>query len=908
MSITFGLLLLAAASRFQERPAEVPVFASTVTAVVLDVSVFDDQGRPVSDLRPEEFVVSVDRQPRRVVHAQFRSYGAGLEPARTLDGEFPPFSTNQGSGRGRAIFVVVDQENLALGSSRVLQSLADNLLAGLGPRDQVAVLTLPGPLTRLPLTSDQARLRPALASISGRSRPSSYRLTLAEAAAFTDNDTLTWRETLARECPRTASPTSSVVARSCADSLEAEARGLMQGFRAEASSVVSGLRALVGKLKQTPGRKALILITEGFGDQAGSELNSLAEDAAAARVTLQVTLLEASAGDPSVRRMQRNTGAERQLRTTAAERLASLAGGGLVRAIGDGESAFMRIAAELSGDYLVGFEPEPGDRDGKTHQVRVECTRRGLTLRTRSAQKFPAAPREIRRHEDALLAALEAHDQLGELPLKVATYTLPERGGASARILIGAEIGRSGAAPRTAAVGFVLADETGGVVKSGFEPPTGADRDATAPLPFHASVSVPPGRYLLKLAAVDDRGRAGTVVHPARAALTYAGSLELSDLILASRRSEGTPLPEVDPQVADGRLVGYLEIHAKDELDLVNARVALEVTARDSGSVLVSSGTTAQAQEPGWGALQGNLELGVLPPGEYVASAVVSVRGQTVRRVSRPFRIAGGWQAGSESRSLSFGDIATALPSFDRSQALGPEVVGPVLDRLERVSGARVLALARERLATRALEGLADLEAGQADPLSLAFLRGLGLFARGQDAPAADQFRAALRLSSEFLPAVFYLGACYAAGGNDREAAGAWRTALVDDAVAPTGYRLIGEALLRANEPEEALEMLEEAQGLWPTAETWQRPLGFAHALAGHRAEAVAALGEHVERRPDDLGALFVVTRLLFDEHVRSPSQGQERERLARYARNYVAAGGPELAVVDRWLKYLEGH
>jgi VWFA-related protein len=905
MSIASAWLLLAAAL-VQEPAAEVPVFASGVTAVMLDVSAFDEDGRPVPDLRPEELVVSVDRQARRVVSAQFRAYGPAAAPARASEDGFPPFSSNEGPGRGRLIFLVVDQENLALGSTRILHSLADSLLAGLGPRDQVAVMTLPGPLTRLQLGPDHAKLRPALSSITGRSRPSSFRLTLSEAAAL-DGDTLTWRETLARECPRTTSSASSVVAKSCADSLEAEARSLMQSFRAEAASLVSGLRTLVGTLKQTPGRKALVLVTEGFGEQTASELNSLAEDAVAARITLQVALVEPSAGDPSVRRMQRYSGAERQLRTLAAERLASLAGGGLVRVLGDGQAAFSRIAAELSGDYLVGFEPEPGDRDGKTHQVRVECTRRGVSVRSRAAQRLPPPPREIRRHEDALLAALETHDQMGELPLKVATYALPERGGARTRVLIGSEIGRAGAAPRRAAVGFVVADETGAAIASGFEPPAGADHDAGRPLSFDASVSVPPGRYLLKLAALDDRGRVGTVVHPVRASLNYAGALETSDLVLGTTRAEGAPLPNVDPQVADGRLVGYLEIHARDELDLVNARVALEVTGRDSSSVLAASATELRAQQPGWGALQGALDVGALPPGDYVASAVVSLRGQAVRRLSRSFRIVGGSGAGASLRPIAFGDLAAALPRFDRREALRPELVGPFLDRLERLTaGQAAAALARERLAAGQLGRLAELD-GDGRSLGVAFLRGLGLFAEGQDAPAAEQFRTALRASSEFLPAVFYLGACYAAGGKDLEAAGAWRTSLAGAGAAPVSYRLIGEALLRANQPEEALEMLQEARGLWPGEETWQRPLGFAHALVGERSEAVAVLAPHVERRPEDLDALFVVTRILFDEHVKSPYQGEERERLARYARSYVAAGGPQQAVVGRWLQYLEG-
>ncbi len=902
MSIAAVVLLLFASVPPQ---SEAPVFGASVGAMSLDVNAFDDDGRPVPDLRPEEFVVRVDREPRRVISARFRSYAPGSAVSRPPEGEWPTFSTNDGAGQGRIIFVLVDQENLSLGSSRVMQSLADRLLEGLGPRDQVSVLTLPGPQTRLRLTADHARLRPALVSISGRSRASSFRLTLYEASAFVDNDVFAWRETLARECPRTAGATSTAVSRSCAESLETEARGLVQGFRSEASAIVSGLRSLMGSLKKTPGRKALILVTEGFGEQ-GSDLKSLAEEAVAARAMLHVVLLEDSAGDSSVRRLQRNSSAERQLRTAAAERLASLAGGGgLVRAIGGGEAAFSRIAGELSGDYLVGFEPQAGDRDGKAHQVRVECTRRGVTLRARSVEIFPAPARELRRTEDVVMAALEAHDTLADLPLKVATHSLSDRKTAKTRILVSAEIGRSGKAPRSVAVGFVVADETGGIVTSGFEPPTSGATGVEHPLPFRATVSVPAGRYLLKLAAVDEQGRAGSVVHPLRAGLTYAGPLELSDFVLATHSSESTPLPDIDPRISDGRLVGYLELHAKDELDLVNARVSLEVSGRDSTAVLLASPAAERGSETGWSARQGSLDVGLLPPGEYVASAVVSISGQTLRRLSRPFQVAGGAGASGVARNVGFDDVASALKPFARGDVLGADSLGGALDRLERSASDGAAGVARQRIASGEIPSLAELQEG--DALSLAFLRGLGLFARGDDRAAADQFRAALRASSEFLPAVFYLGACYAASGKDQEAAGAWRTSLAGEGAFPASYRLIGEAMLRANQADEALEILQEGKELWPADASFARPLGIAHALAGNRDEALEALGAHVESHRDDLGALFLATRLLFDRHVESPLLGRERDLLLRRARGYVAAGGPEQAVVARWLKYVEG-
>ena len=41
------------------------------------------------------------------------------------------------------------------------------------------------------------------------------------------------------------------------------------------------------------------------------------------------------------------------------------------RSIGNADNAFARLALELSGYYLLGFEPESVDRDGKPHRIKV---------------------------------------------------------------------------------------------------------------------------------------------------------------------------------------------------------------------------------------------------------------------------------------------------------------------------------------------------------------------------------------------------------------------------------------------------------------------------------------------------------------------------------------------------------
>ena len=97
-----------------------------------------------------------------------------------------------------------------------------------------------------------------------------------------------------------------------------------------------------------------------------------------------------------------------------------------------------------------------------------------------------------------------------------------------------------------------------------------------------------------------------------------------------------------------------------------------------------------------------------------------------------------------------------------------------------------------------------------------------------------------------------YLGACYAAGGNDKEAAGAWRTALIKEGDALPLHVLLADALLRQDRGDLALEALDGARARWPADDGLKRRFVIAALLAGEYADGLQTLDELVERRVDD--------------------------------------------------------
>ena len=57
-------------------PAQQPVFRGGVDLVTLDVRVIDKDGKPVRGLKPEDFVVTLEKQPRPVRALDFLEFGS----------------------------------------------------------------------------------------------------------------------------------------------------------------------------------------------------------------------------------------------------------------------------------------------------------------------------------------------------------------------------------------------------------------------------------------------------------------------------------------------------------------------------------------------------------------------------------------------------------------------------------------------------------------------------------------------------------------------------------------------------------------------------------------------------------------------------------------------------------------
>jgi len=121
---------------------------------------------------------------------------------------------------------------------------------------------------------------------------------------------------------------------------------------------------------------------------------------------------------------------DRYVRTEGLELLTSASRGALFNVVGTGGGIFDRIEAELSGYYLIGVESNPADHDGKTHSVRVEVTRKGLTVRSRRGFVSSPADSVAKSPREQVAAAIATPLPIAALPLRATTFSSrgPSRG------------------------------------------------------------------------------------------------------------------------------------------------------------------------------------------------------------------------------------------------------------------------------------------------------------------------------------------------------------------------------------------------------------------------------------------------------------------------------------------------
>lgn len=923
-------LLLCAALQAQQPQLPRPSFETKTELVLVDVNVVDRDSKPVPTLTASDFTVEVNGQPRPIASIQFISTApTNVTPSSPRESAA---SSNESTTTGRLLLFVVDESSLRVGASRSILRTAQTLFERLAPGDMIGLARIPTGVGSVEFTADRQRIIDSLMRVTGggSTRIGVARVNISEAWALENNDPSTFQQAVDRECQGETGPGLEA----CRDQVESDARSLLIEASARARATLQSLEALLRNLVQLKTPVNIVMLSEGmFVARDRQSMTELGRRAAEARATIHIIRPGQSFFDIEDRGLSSANSRffDDSLMSEGLEQVAAQTRGSMATVLGNGAIAFDRLGRELSGYYLIGFEPTDADRTGRERRIKVEVKTRGLTVRAR--------PTFVIRNDTAETAntsALTPMQQLGEvlksplpvrgLPMRVASYSAVEAGN-KVRVVITAEVGDPATTPAEWPIGVIILDKNEKIVmnRGGMSTLAPASARGESPRLVLTSVVLDPGEYTLRMAAVDDTGRGGSVHHSINARLNRIGNaVSASDLILVPQPPSPGELPRPRPStVIDNETVSAMvELTGSDQGLLGRAKVTLQISDAENGNPLVNV-EARQASRGNVRAFAATMRLGVLPAGEYVARALITVPGQPELRLTRPFMLSPTAIAAVEPppalgvpidpdappAPVAPSRIMAPVPRFSASTILTPAVVQPFLDGLADMHppSPEVEAVI-EKARAGAYEAPATPGSSPDDELNLAFVRGLGALSRGEHAQAAAWFQQTLKGASDFLGAAFYLGATHAVSGRDRDAIGAWQMALLSENPGAV-YPVLVDALLRIGDGRQALEVLEEAPSAWEDDNARLRREAIALAMIGDFSAALPKLKDQLDNtKNDDQPLLFVALQVLFKMHQQDKSLSPDN--LAKF-RNYVERhqklGGPDRALVETWRRAVLG-
>ena len=367
-------------------PVDEDVVRITTNLVQVDAVVTDKNGKPVTDLRPEEIQISEDGRPQKITHFSFVIADSRVGPppksAVLVDknaAPAPPPILRPEQVR-RTIALVVDDLGLSFESTHfVRQALKNFVDQQMQPGDLVAIIRTGGGMGALQqFTADKRQLYAAIDRVrwyaNGRGGVSAF-------AQIEDNSNQSEEAQAANE-----------------DFNQFREDLFAVGTLGAVSYVIRGLHEL-------PGRKSILLISDGFriysrddptrNYRALERLRRLIDQANRSSVViytmnatgLQTLMLTAadSTGQMTAEQVEQQLSNRRSTAFETQEGLDFLArqtGGIAIKNSNDLSGGIRRVMEDQKSYYLIGYRPDESTFDARTgrrmfHKLSLKVTRPG---------------------------------------------------------------------------------------------------------------------------------------------------------------------------------------------------------------------------------------------------------------------------------------------------------------------------------------------------------------------------------------------------------------------------------------------------------------------------------------------------------------------------------------------------
>lgn len=701
-----GVLLLGVTTGAQQPTPPPPVpapqgdqppvtFRVEINYVEVDAIVTDEQGKVVTDLKQDDFVVLEDGKPQKVStfarvdipieRAEQPLFKAGARPLE------PDVVNNVVGHDGRVYVILLDDLHTApLRSQRVRAAAKQFIERNLGANDTAAVVYTSGRAEAgQDFTSSKRLLAASVDKFMGRNLRSA---TLEKIDQY--------NMTAGLNSGSSTGGSSSAIDR-ITDPLDAE-----RGYQArQALDAIRNVATFMDGIRGR--RKALVYVGEGIdydindvmgtnGARDAGAIMDATRDAigAAQRSNVSIYAVDARGlygmgdetmevsdfpADTSLGLDSRALANELRLSQDSLRILADETGGFAVVNRNDFSTAFGRIVADNSRYYVLGYYPTNDRRDGRFRKIEVKVARPGLKVRSRKGYVAPRGkPATDATKTDETTAALR--DALNS-PLPIAglpmTATMAVFRGTAPKEAVTISVhvltngfkfaDRNGAFANDLEVSFWAIDPQGKIaggdrhsVQMALKPET-LKRVQQFGFRVVSAFEVPPGRYSVRLAARETGGgQVGSVIYDLEVPDFAKAPMSMSHVLLTSASAGLAPTarPKADTLgralpgppttyrvfLPQDELAAYAEVY--DNTGTQAHKVNLAATVQDESGRTVFQANEERASSELQGARGGygfgfRVPLKDFKPGLYVLKvegrSQVGAGASTSREV--PFRI-----------------------------------------------------------------------------------------------------------------------------------------------------------------------------------------------------------------------------------------------------------------------------
>jgi len=641
----FAMVVLSA--RQQENA---PTFRSSVQLIEVDAVVTDAQGKPVKDLKAEDFEILEDNRSQ-----QIRTFSLvdlptvrDADPAGPRSNAVEPDVTTNAGAEGRTYVLLLDTGpvgEVVLRARHLAERWLDEVVK---TTDRVAVIHVQGNFTDAqPFTSSRRLILNAINKTLGSGSAAAGVLGLVQ------RNLDAWRviKDVSERLGTISSRRKAIV---------------WFVYPAPILYASSYLQSCGGGGASCRGLENAIANSE-------SHLLAAWHEAAQAAVNNNVAIYPV---DPQGLTTDLGTITEQASLREVAEETGGVAVGVNTNNFSDG---FSTIAQDLGTYYLLGYTPDLERIEGRFHPIEVRVKRAGVTVRARrgyyASSANAAPPKALPAPPEGV--SLAARDALRRpvatkgLGIDVSTVSF-RHNRKDTDVVITAHIRGQTLefdAGRRLAISYQVFDSEGKVV-TGFYKVFGFNlgseslvRATGTGLQFVERITLKPGRYELRLVAEQPGGPLGSV-NATIDAPNFEGELELSGVAMASRRA-----PEVvligdrtlrnalpaDPtalrafRAADG-VSAYAEVYTQPERDVPEANLGgIRFAAFRAGIAKIDGTVVAQGQIQRLSVapsdtkvregFRADFDVSRLAPGRYLLAIETSPQGNRQKTVSRQLPI-----------------------------------------------------------------------------------------------------------------------------------------------------------------------------------------------------------------------------------------------------------------------------